>query len=96
MPEITFKAFIGDDEVEVTADYTPGDPGNTCGLPENCWPPEPPEIEILSVCLVDDGDDLIPALTDKEIEFLYNKAFEVEVDYDDLSADDEHDYRDDR
>lgn len=25
--------------------YTPGDPGRTSGPPEDCWPPEPPEVE---------------------------------------------------
>lgn len=31
-------------EITVTS-YFPGDPGRTSGPPENCYPPEPPEIE---------------------------------------------------
>lgn len=43
-------------EVEVTVEYSysPGTPGKTYGPPENCYPPEGPEVEILAVYLTDD------------------------------------------
>lgn len=36
-------------DVLVEIDYTPGDPGNVFGLPENCWPEEPATIDIIKV-----------------------------------------------
>lgn len=40
-----------DFEILVTFGYTPGDPGVTSGPPERCYPPEPSEVEIESICL---------------------------------------------
>ena len=37
---------LGEQEVTVRYYYTPADPGKTSGPPENCYPPEPSEIEI--------------------------------------------------
>lgn len=31
-------------EIEIET-YSPGDPGRFSGLPENCYPPEPEEVE---------------------------------------------------
>ena len=36
-------------DYRVTLSVTPGDPGRTWGPPEKCYPPEGPEIEVLSV-----------------------------------------------
>jgi len=33
-------------DLRVTYSTSPGDPGQTSGPPERCWPPEPPEFEI--------------------------------------------------
>ena len=37
--------------LDLTAEvnYTPGDPGRVVGPPENCYPPEAPEIEFISL-----------------------------------------------
>ena len=51
--------------VEVEFEATPYDPGNTYGLPENCYPPEGGEIEIIK-CLLADGADA--EATDDETE----------------------------
>ena len=44
-----FSIYIDDDEYEVEGTYSPGDPGQTSGPPERCWPPEPSEFEIESI-----------------------------------------------
>lgn len=54
-----------DDDVRlvVSYKYTPGDPGRTSGPPERCYPPEPPEVEFLTVQLVHPGQppaDILP------------------------------------
>jgi hypothetical protein len=38
------------EEFDVTfkVNYFPGDPGRTYGPPENCYPPEPADVEVLS------------------------------------------------
>lgn len=63
-----------------------GSPGKTYGLPENCYPPEPPEAEIDSIKLQglgkQPGIEMAPAVwetigfTDKVIEEIYEAAFE--------------------
>jgi len=42
---------IGENEIDCVVEFTayPGDPGCTSGPPEKCYPPEPPELEILSI-----------------------------------------------
>lgn len=40
---------------EVLLDYKPGHPGKLYGPPENCFPPEPSEVEIMNVVLYDTG-----------------------------------------
>jgi hypothetical protein len=54
-----FSIYIDDDEYEVEGTYTPGDPGQTSGPPENCWPPEDSEFEIDSIKI--DGAELTGA-----------------------------------
>jgi hypothetical protein len=51
MPRTHFTSFERDDETEVTVEYTisPYDPGVSSGPPENCYPPEGGEVEIVSV-----------------------------------------------
>lgn len=43
-------------EVEVTVVYnwTPGSPGRTYGPPEDCYPPEGPEVDIEGIFLTED------------------------------------------
>jgi hypothetical protein len=40
---------VSEEEYEVECSVSPGDPGRTYGPPERCYPPEPPEVEILRV-----------------------------------------------
>ena len=52
---------IGGHEIEVHGHASPGDPGQTSGPPENCYPPEPAEFEPEKVMLVVPvTDDLTP------------------------------------
>ena len=44
-----FSIYIDDDEYEVEGTYFPGDPGQTSGPPERCYPPEDSEFEIESI-----------------------------------------------
>lgn len=43
---------LGGHEVRVTGTATPGDPGQTSGPPERCYPPEDPEYEVEKIELV--------------------------------------------
>lgn len=52
-------------EVEVT-DYTPGDPGRTYGAWEDCYPPEPEEIEFEVISGQRFEDDVAVDLTKEE------------------------------
>lgn len=47
-------------EVTVKANYTPGSPGKLYGPPEDCYPEEPAEVELLSI-RGDDGFVLDPS-----------------------------------
>jgi len=49
-------AFSG---YELTVNYSPGIEARTYGPPENCWPAEGPEIEVLEGTL--EGRELTPA-----------------------------------
>jgi len=40
---------------EVDVDVTPGAPGRLSGPPEDCYPPEPAEVEYGDVCCVETG-----------------------------------------
>lgn len=58
--------------------YTVGTPARVCGLPEDCYPAEPEEWEILSLVVIDDGyrtkaDFLIDPLESVIIEELRKK-----------------------
>ena len=71
----TIFTFIGEDtEVIVTCTYYPGDPGQTSGPPERCWPPEAPELEIEKVML---GPFDIPQyLSEADMEELCDRLME--------------------
>jgi len=64
MREVVAEAYIehpkyGECLVSVEGFYSPGDPGNLHGSPENCWPSEPPEVEVgdiqIKECYDNDG-----------------------------------------
>jgi len=76
---MTFTTFVTSSdgheiEVDVEFDYTPGDPGQLYGPPENCWPPEPAEVEICDVIYI--GISVIERLSDLHIDELEAKCFE--------------------
>lgn len=52
-------ASIGDSSGWIEFEYSPGDPGQTSGPPERCWPPEPEELHILAASL--DGSQWMDA-----------------------------------
>lgn len=66
MARTHFQSFERDDETEVTVEYTISDydPGVLSGPPENCYPPEGGEVEIIRV-FTDAGD---VTFTDDEAE----------------------------
>jgi hypothetical protein len=41
--------ILGEHDVVVEYDYSPGAPGRTYGPPEDCYPDEPPEVDFLKV-----------------------------------------------
>ena len=51
--------------IEVTGAYSPGSPGRTWGDPYDCYPEDPPEVEILEV-LTPDGQPWTGELTPAE------------------------------
>jgi hypothetical protein len=58
------------DEVSVTVRMTnPGDPGRLSGPPERCYPPEPPEFEMVEHDHPDERRI--------DLDELYDKAFEI-------------------
>lgn len=73
---ITFDTYIGDDEdVTVGVSYFyAGDPGRTYGPPENCYPPEAPEMDWE---LIDkDGKPVDRDLDSHDIEKIEEEIFE--------------------
>ena len=74
----TIKSYvqIGDDEHDCEVKFTayPGDPGRTYGPPEFCYPPEPAEVEILSVMV--GLDDRINDLTYEATQELESRILE--------------------
>lgn len=56
--DVTFT-FIGMD-MRAKGAYTPGDPGRLSGPPENCYPPDPAEVDVTE--LTCDGTDMSPLL----------------------------------
>jgi len=53
-------------EIEATAEITPGDPGKISGPPENCYPPEDPEIYTNDWKVIGEHAGLDFELTDAE------------------------------
>jgi len=74
MKTFTITTTIRDEDAVVSFDYYPGDPGRTYGPPENCYPPEPDEIEILSVKINDEEVELTEDELEKLEDRIYNDA----------------------
>ncbi len=51
---VTFDYYLGDNRLEIEAEVTPGRPAHTNCLPEDAYPAEPDEVEIVSVHIVDE------------------------------------------
>lgn len=58
-------------EIEVEVSFTPGTPGRLYGPPEDCYPPEGPEVEVLSARFTDTGESV--ELTNHEYDLLAEK-----------------------
>ena len=72
-------------EITVEAKYIPGDPGRLSGPPEDCYPPEPPEVEIVSAV---DPDGNQVELTSAEVDKVYEAGCDFDFnDYDDYEPD---------
>jgi hypothetical protein len=79
------NATGGDVEVEyqVLADYHPGVRGRTYGPPEECYPPEGPELDITGVYEVTPGakprvvdlEDFLDSLTSEQFQDLEGRLF---------------------
>lgn len=71
-------------EVDVDFHWSPGDPGRLSGPPEDCYPPEPDEVEINDVTILkvteidEDGNETDLVLTEDVAKFWADK-FEEEV-----------------
>lgn len=80
-----FVSNIGeaDLEVTITGTYRPGTPGKLSGPPENCYPPEDPEIEIESVTTGVQAKDIFDLLSKEAQEYITNLAFKEFEDYSD-------------
>lgn len=50
---MSYSLTVTVDGMVFKVEYHEGDPGRISGPPENCYPPEPPEIEIITVTLPD-------------------------------------------
>lgn len=69
------KMDVNDEEVTVVYTYEPGDPGNTSGLPENCYPPEPDGVEIEKI--IYNGIDVLQVIHEKYMEKLEKELLEA-------------------
>ena len=87
--------YLGDAEVKVEYEFSPGDPGRYSGPPENCYPAEPAEVTVLQVFIngtwADPSDFVADAVLERWAEEIEGEcttaADEDRSDYDD-SADD--------
>jgi len=76
---LTFSLFYDDIEFRVSGTYYPGDPGQTLGPPENCWPPEPDAFETDDLMIGDVEVSLViaPPILEKLDEMAREKAAEI-------------------
>lgn len=49
MSDSTYEVEVEGQTLRLTYNYTAGDPGRTSGPPEDCYPPEPEEVEITKI-----------------------------------------------
>ena len=76
-----------DTEYTVTVSHNPGTPAHISGPPENCYPEDPGDFEILSV--VRDSDSVM-----MDIYWIQKHEEKIEIDfYEEFSPDESDDYR---
>lgn len=72
---------LDENEVEVTVVYnwSPGSPGKTYGPPEDCYPPEGPEVEVEAVFRSDDKTetDISSKLSKETMQHLEDQCAEA-------------------
>lgn len=93
--EVTVRGYT----FSVEGTYDPGDPGNTSGPPERCWPSEPAWFEIESIKQAgDDPTELVGIMADKvtheEIEAALCDMIAKEISEDTRDHDHDYDYGD--
>jgi len=92
--ETSYRFVDGDTEQEqvweVEAIYTPGRPACLSGPPENCYPAEGPEVDLVEVYDARTGEPIPQEVVDKHSEAIYDKICDQEdarressLDYDD-------------
>lgn len=59
-------------DVRVEFDYTPATPGKTFGPPEDCYPPEAADVELLAV--LSGATDLTRVLSQEQLKELQERA----------------------
>lgn len=88
-------------EIEVDYHFSPGSPGRLYGRPEDCYPPEDAEIDVLRAWIVqEDGTQVEEELTDAEVDQLHDEGevamadarAEAEIDRYQSSQDDDDRY----
>lgn len=82
----------GEIELQVLGHFSPGHPGKLTGLPENCFPPEPPEGEVEKV-LGPDGKPFVFLSSEEEARIM-EQAVEAVCEAGDNQEDDGPDYDD--
>ena len=76
-------AVLDDSETEIEVEvavYGWGRPAQTYGPPENCYPAEDPEAEIIAAWLVEDAEprpDILSSLTEGERQRIVGEFFET-------------------
>jgi len=76
----SIELMFNDVGLVVTGSYSPGDPGQTSGPPERCWPPEPASFDCDSICVVGSNVDIIELLDSTMLEAIIDKAMEKAAD----------------
>ncbi|OJF89604.1 hypothetical protein AX761_24335 [Rhizobium sp. 58] len=67
MPSLSYTLTRGDEEIDLEIEYSlsPYDPGNSCGLPEDCDPPSGGDVEEMTAFLGGEEFSLLAAEFDE-------------------------------